>query len=225
MSTPVVVLRVDLFAGWEAAQTATLSAALLAVIGVTATILTTSARARREHKADLYAGALGGVADYLEGPYRIRRKDGTSGHRNAITAALSDVKSAIDHSQELLRLHAPTGVANAYDDYVLAARVEAGKQMSQAWLVPAIEKDSDVNLHEPFDRTLSEKYRAHVVKVMQADLALRWWNPWRAARYVWLVRQRPGSPPVPAPSTTVEDAPAAGPAVTANGGHDTSAHD
>jgi hypothetical protein len=194
MSATVTAMRVHLFAGWEAAQTATLAAALIAVIGVTATILTTSARARREHKADLYASALGGVADYLEGPYRIRRKDGTSAHRNAITAALSDVKSAIDHSQELLRLHAPAGVANAYDDYVLAARVEAGGQMSQAWLVPAIKKDSDVNLHKPFDRTLSEKYRSHVVKVMQADLARRRWNPWRLARYALLLRHPLGAP-------------------------------
>lgn len=222
MSTSVTVLRVHLFGGWEAAQTATLVAALIAVIGVMATILTTSARARRERKADLYANALGGVADYLEGPYRIRRKDGTSAHRNAITAALSDVKSAIDHSQELLRLHAPAGVANAFDDYVLAARIEAGGQMTQAWLVPAIEKDADVNLHKSFDRTLSEKYRSYVVTVMQADLARRWWNLWRIARYAWLVRQRLGSPPAPAPPTTVTDAHAAGQTATAaEGGQDT----
>lgn len=33
MNTPGAVLRVHLFAGWEAAQTATLAAALIAVIG------------------------------------------------------------------------------------------------------------------------------------------------------------------------------------------------
>jgi hypothetical protein len=184
----------DLFHGWEAAQTAALTAALIAVLGVTATILTTAARARREHKTDLYAQALGGVADYLEGPYRIRRKDGTPAHRNAITAALSDVKSSIDHSQELLRLHAPKGVADAYDDYVVAAKIEAGQQMREAWMLPAITADAEVNLRVPYDRTLSNQYRSQVVKVMQADLARRRWNPWPLARYAWLVHRRLSTP-------------------------------
>ena len=185
------------FEGWAAAQTATLTAALIAVLGVVATILTTSARARREHKADLYAQALGGVADYLEGPYRIRRKDGTPAHRNAITAALSDVKSLIDHSQELLRLHAPMGVADAYDDYVTAARVEAGQQMYDAWTLPNIVNDADVNLHVPYERTLSNQYRAQVVHVMQADLARRRWSTWRLIRYVRLTHGRLGTPAQP----------------------------
>lgn len=183
MSTAVPALQLDLFAGWQAAQTATIAAALIAVLGVMTTILTTSARARREHKTDLYAQALGGVADYLEGPYRIRRKDGTSAHRNAITAALSDIKSAIDHSQELLRLHAPDAVADAYDDYVHAANLEAGRQMRHAWELPPIGADADVNLGVGYDRTASATYRTQVLKLMQADLARRTGNPWRFVVY------------------------------------------
>lgn len=192
--TWVVLATTELLKGWTATQTATLAAALIAVVGVVATILTTAGRARRERKTDLYAQALGGVADYLEGPYRIRRKDGTPAHRNAITAALSDVKSSIDRSQELLRLHAPNGVADVYDHYVLAAKVEAGQQMHDAWIMPSIKKDAEVNLHVSYDRTLSTRYRTQVVKLMQVDLARRRWNPWPLTRYAWLVRNRLEAP-------------------------------
>ncbi len=185
--------QIDLFKDWAAAQTVTLTAALIAVLGVAATILTTANRTRREHRAGLYADALSAVADYLEGPYRIRRKDGTPAHRNAISAGLSDVKAAIDHSQTLLRLHAPPGVADAYDDYVDAAKREAGQQMHQAWIAPPISRDSEVNLHAAYDRTLSDRYRRQVVDVMQADLSRRWWKPTR--RYARSVGRRLGPPP------------------------------
>lgn len=197
MNTPAPHPATHLFTGWAPAQTATVIAALIAVLGVVATILTAADRTAREHRTKLYAQALSTVADYLEGPYRIRRKDGTAAHRNAITAALSDVKSAIDHSQELMRLHAPPAVANAFDHYVTAAKLEAGKHMHDAWLLPAIENDADVNLDQPYDRTLSDKYRAHVVSLMQADLARRTWNLARNNDYRQQVRAQPGRPSLP----------------------------
>jgi len=191
----------QLFDGWGPAQAATVVAALLAIIGVTATILTTSARSRREHTADLYAEALHGVSDYLEGPYRIGRKDGTPAHRNVITAGLSDVKSAINHSQMLLRLHRPAGVAGAYDLYVKAAAEEAGQQMHAAWRMPAITTDAEVNLTVPHDRALSGPFRDHVVAVMQADLGRRWYKPWVAVHY-W--RLGPKAPQLPTSAPAVE---------------------
>lgn len=191
--------QIDLFKDWAAAQTVTLTAAIIAVLGVAATILTTANRTRREHRAGLYAEALSAVGNYLEGPYRIRRKDGTPAHRNTISAGLSDVKAAIDHSQTLLRLHAPPGVADAYDDYIDAAKREAGQQMHQAWIAPPITCDSEVNLHAAYDRTISARYRRQVVAVMQADLSRRWWKPTR--RYARSVDRRLGPPPPPQASS------------------------
>lgn len=182
---------VELFDGWGPAQAATVSAALLAITGVAITIFTTSGRSRREQAASLYADALRGVSEYLEGPYRIRRKDGTPEHRNTITAALSDVKSSIDHSGALLRLHRPLGVADAYDRYVAAAAAEAGRQMYDAWKMPAITSDPEVNLEVTYDRTFSESFRAHVVEMMQADLRRRWYRPLTAFRYRRLVLNLP----------------------------------
>lgn len=188
----------SLVAGWGGPQTTTLLTALIAITGVIATILTTSARAQREHRANLYADSLSGVADYLEGPYRIRRKDGSPGHRNVITAGLSDVKSAIDHSRELLRLHVREDVANFFDDYVLAATIEAGPQMREAWTLPAIATDAEVNLYVGYDRDLSKKYRGQTVRLMQADLDRRWWRPWVRRRYNRLVQNQLQKPEWPA---------------------------
>lgn len=189
---------------WGAAQNATLIAAALAVCGVAATILTASARARREHKADLFAQALAAAADYMEGPYRIRRKDGTAAHRNAITAGLSDVKSRIDHSQALLRLHASNEVAAAFDDLVLAAKIEAGAQMHEAWLAPPTETDAQVNLETAYDRTMCEKYRNEAIALMQAELARRWWNIAARARFAKLSRSTLPAPSRPS-SNAVDD--------------------
>lgn len=184
--------EIDLLKDWAAAQTVTLTAAIIAVAGVAATILTASSRARREYRAGLYADALSAVGNYLEGPYRIRRKDGSSAHRNTISAGLSDVKATIDHSQALLRLHSAPGVADAYDDYVAAAKCEAGQQMHDAWIVAPISQDQEVNLGTPYDRTLSDRYRRQILDVMQADLARRWWRPSR--RYALSVGRRLGIP-------------------------------
>lgn len=115
---------------------------------------------------------------------------------------LSDVKSTIDHNQALLRLHRPEGVADAYDRYVAAAAREAGRQMHDAWKIPAITSDAEVNLEVAYDRTLSGPFRLHVVQIMEADLRRRWYRPRAAARYRKLVRSLP---PLPADQTPRED--------------------
>lgn len=206
LELPMVVVRPatvsDLFSDWGAAQTAALIAALIAVLGVAATILTTSTRSEREHRTTLFADALGAVADYNEGPYRIRRKDGTSTHRNVITAGLSDVKSSVDHNQELLRLHARKQVADAFDRYVAAAKVEAGQQMHDAWELDPITEDNQVNLSGgAYERELTEAHRAEVVRIMQIDLARRWYRPWPLIQYLQFRRRHLGQPPRPTKTT------------------------
>lgn len=157
-------------------QVVTLAGALIAAAGVVITLLFNAAKSRRDALATLYADALGAVAEYLEGPYRILRKDGTATTRVAITSKLSDVKTAIDHNQALLRLHADPGVADAYDAFVQAAKDEAGKQMHAAWKAAPVTTDEGVNLHVSLPRGDSEAARARLVAVMQADLRRRWYK-------------------------------------------------
>jgi hypothetical protein len=56
---------------------------------------------RRTERATLYGHAIAAVEDYLEGPYRIMRRDDSAESRFAITNAISDSKTAISLHQAL----------------------------------------------------------------------------------------------------------------------------
>lgn len=159
-------------------QAVTLAGALVAASMVVLTLIINAARARRDALAALYAEALGAVSDCLEGPYRILRKDRTATTRFAITNQLSGVKSAIDHHQAMLRLQAPPHIADAYDDYVDAAKREAGRQMHDAWLKDPVTTDARVNLGVSLPRTNSDAARGRLCNLMQADQRYRWFKPW-----------------------------------------------
>jgi hypothetical protein len=165
------------------AQVVTLSGAVIAASAVVLTLLVNAARTRHETWATLYADALGGVAEYLEGPYRILRKDGEASTRLAITSKLSDVKATIDHSQALLRLHCDAGVADAFDHYVTIAKQEAGQQMHDAWLVDPVTSDAGVNLNVALPRDRSAAARSVLVEVMQSHLRRRWYSRSSHTRY------------------------------------------
>lgn len=171
------------------AQVVVLAASLLAAGGVILTLLVNAASARRQALTTLYGDALGAVAEYLEGPYRILRKTGEASVRFGISDKLSDTKTAIDHHQALMRLHADPTVADAYDLFVNVAKSEVGKQMHDAWDAPAITTDSGMNLNVALPRVASDTKRALVVEVMQAHLRRRWWSNTTRARYAKATRE------------------------------------
>ena len=153
-------------AGILAAWGAAAIAAVIAVIGYSR-----QRRAqRRSERATLYGRAIAAVEDYLEAPYRIRRRDTTPEARFAITTAISDTKAAISLHQALLEMHAPTVVTDAYDRFVTAARAEAGPQMTEAWNTPLTTKDRQVPLGQAYARAASDAARAELISAMKADL-------------------------------------------------------
>lgn len=160
-------------------QVITIGTALLSAAVVVITLLVNAARTRRDFFANLFAEALAAVAEYLEGPYRVLRKDGTTATRFTITSHLSDVKTSIDRYQELLRLHASRDVSDAYDAYVIVAKIEAGNQMKDAWRAKPIRTDAQVNLGTALPRTETDAARPSVVASMQSALDSPWWKPRR----------------------------------------------
>lgn len=162
---------------WDAG--ATLLAAVIAVIGVVVGFAVTSAQSRRERRAHDYAEAIGAVSDYLEGPYRVARCHNNAEERFAISTDLSVTQGRVDASAALLRLHAQKRVANAYDAYIVAARQEAGQQMTAEWRKPPAKKHRDMNLIRPFDRTASSAAKKVLVDAMERDMGKRWWKCWR----------------------------------------------
>jgi hypothetical protein len=161
---------------------ATLLAAGIAVTGVVMGFAVTNAHGRRERRAQTYAEAIKAVSEYLEGPYRVARCHNNPAERAAISTDISAVQARIDAHQVLLRLHAHRRVAAAYDAYVGAARVEAGRQMTAEWKKPPAKKHGDMNVHRPFDRSKSSKKKDDVLKAMERDLGRRWWKVWTLFR-------------------------------------------
>lgn len=157
----------------------TLLAALIAVAGVVIGFGVTSAHSRRERRAQTYAESIQAVSDYLEGPYRVARCHNKAAERAALSTDISAIQGRIDAHTVLLRLHATEAVADAYDSYVRAARVEAGRQMAAEWNRAPAKKHRDMNMLQPFDRTASSTERKKVIDSMERDLGRRWWKFWR----------------------------------------------
>lgn len=134
---------------------------------------------RRERRADIYGEAIRAVEDYLEAPYRILRKDGSSQVRQSVTQHISDVKSRISYYTALLELHCPQRVAAAYVDFVRTAQAEAGVQMTAAWKSPPITDDSQVPLGMSLGRDSCDLARKVAIDAMAEDL--RSWGLARGA--------------------------------------------
>jgi hypothetical protein len=155
-----------------AAVLAALIAVVVAVVGYRAVLRT----AQRERLASSYAEALRAVEDYLEGPYRIRRRDGSAEQRAAITTFLSEVKSRHNYYVGLLRLHGPAAVADAYDRFVSEAIADAGPQMTQAWRTPHTRRDNQVPLGSGYPRVRADAAKRQVVEAMRESLDRPWWR-------------------------------------------------
>lgn len=164
---------------WE--QGGTLLAAALGVGIAVWTYVVTRASARRDHQATVYAEALRVVEDYLEGPYRVRRRDGSDDQRAVITTWMSDVKSRMNYYQGLLQVHGNRKVARAYDKLVEAATADAGPQMTQAWRTRATRRDRDVPLGFSYDRANSDKAKNDVLFEMKRS-GKPGWRRWATRR-------------------------------------------
>jgi len=122
------------------------------------------ARARR---AEAYAGALQAVSDYLEAPYRIRRRTGSAADRAALTAHVSEIQSRLDFYAVHLALVAPTAVQQAYISLVTAAKADAGPQMTAAWQRRPTRRDRDVPIVIRYEHPRSDVARDAALATMK----------------------------------------------------------
>jgi hypothetical protein len=159
--------------GFGPAQWSTIIAALIAALVAVAGYMLTQAQARRERRAREFADALAAVADYLEAPYRIRRRQAaTPEAREALTSALSDLQARIALHRAWLQVEAPA-VGHAYEALVFAARSEAGAQMAEAWNAAPLTSDTDMNLKVAYPHPNSDAERAKVIAAMRQHLRLQ----------------------------------------------------
>jgi hypothetical protein len=127
--------------------------------------------ARNERRAKAFADALAAVENYLEMPYRVRRRPASDPQTRAtLTNQMSDIKAQIAFHQAWLQVEAPY-VAEAYDDLVRAAQEEGGTQMQQAWKEALRYNDAAMNLGEAYDRSKSDTARARTLERMRQEIS------------------------------------------------------
>ena len=148
----------------------TIIAALIAALVAVTGYMLTQAQGHRERRASEFAEALAVVEEYLEAPYRIRRRQAaTPEARDALANALSDLQTRITRHRSWLRVEAPL-VAEAYDALITAARLEAGVQMTEAWNSAPLATDADMNLRVAYQHPNSDVERDKVIAVMRQNL-------------------------------------------------------
>lgn len=126
--------------------------------------------ARRQERAKTYAEALRAVEDYQEAPYRVMRTDGSAAVRWQLTESLSEVQSRINFYTGWMSIGAPTDVREAYEAYVLAAKQEAGSQMTAAWRGRVTKKNKDVPLGVGLPRDKADAARRLLLEPISRDL-------------------------------------------------------
>lgn len=125
---------------------------------------------RRQERAKVYAEAVRAVEDYLETPYRIRRRNGSGERRWQLTESISEIQSRINFHQGWLRINASTTVYDAYVEFIKAAKAEAGAHMTTAWNGPVTKKDRQVPLGARLPQLASDTAKEAVLEAMKACL-------------------------------------------------------
>ncbi|KND26587.1 hypothetical protein [Streptomyces stelliscabiei] len=158
--------------GWTWAQTAALIVPFIALFGAFLTYALNQRAVRKERRAKTFAEALTAVEEYLEMPYRIRRRPKSSSTvRQQLTDEVSGLLARMAFHQAWLQIEA-SAVAGPYATLVATAtaRAEAGAQMRLAWDQPPITTDSGMNLGVPYPRDRSNAARAECIEVMRSHL-------------------------------------------------------
>ncbi|MEV4092156.1 hypothetical protein [Streptosporangium saharense] len=86
-----------------------------------------------------------------------------------MTEEISQVQSRMAFHQGWLQIEAPR-VASFYDQLIKAAKKQAGLQMKEAWLLPPITEDADVNLGTAYNRAEIDHARERCVAAMRMEL-------------------------------------------------------
>ena len=108
---------------------ATIGAAVIAAGVLLAGYKKQLAITRGQDRDRLHAEAIEAVHAYLEGPYRVRRRDGSAEARMDITRQISDIQVRLRYYETLIKLNSTPEVASAYTALVTVARREAGTPM------------------------------------------------------------------------------------------------
>ncbi|WP_454850191.1 hypothetical protein [Promicromonospora soli] len=158
------------FLGFDSAAWATILTGVVAVLIFLLGYVLQRRQARRDERAKMFAEALQAVEDYLEAPYLIRRRDGSATARMDLVRSTSNIQSRIEFHRAWLTIHTKPVVHEAYDAFVVAAKKEAGAQMTIEWRSRPTSRDRDVPINQPYGRRDADQARERVLRVMSRNL-------------------------------------------------------
>ncbi|MEU5411247.1 MULTISPECIES: hypothetical protein [Streptomyces] len=164
-----IVSAAEAASGWSWAQTTALTVPVIALLGVYITYTLNQRAVRRERRSKTFAEALTAVEEYLEMPYRIRRRPDLPEARRELTDEVSSILARMAFHQAWLQIEA-SSVAGPYATLVATARAEAGVQMSVAWLHAPITSDSGMNLGTAYSRERSNAAKTACITAMRRHL-------------------------------------------------------
>jgi hypothetical protein len=104
--------------------------------------------AREQTRSRIHTEALQTIHDYIEAPYRVRRRDGSAAARMELTNRISDIQLRLKYYEDLLRLESTKQVADSYAAATAAARQEAGSAITKAWRIRPTKRDRDVPIRQ-----------------------------------------------------------------------------
>ncbi|MEW2582101.1 hypothetical protein [Streptomyces virginiae] len=169
MGTFAILSAAAQASSWTWAQTTALIVPVIALVGVYITFTLNQRAARRERRSRTFAEAMTAVEEYLEMPYRIRRRPASPDARRELTDEASSLLARMAFHHAWLQIEA-SAVAEPYAALVAAARSEAGAHMSEGWEQPPIDTDSGMNLGIAYSRDRSNTARAACIRVMRRHL-------------------------------------------------------
>ncbi|MCP3753595.1 hypothetical protein [Streptomyces sp. TBY4] len=169
MGTGFVFSTAAQASAWTWAQTTALIVPVIALVGVYVTYSLNQRALRRERRSKTFAEALTAVEEYLEMPYRIRRRPSSPDIRRELTDEASSLLARMAFHHAWLQIEA-SAVAEPYAALVAAARSEAGVHMSEAWQQPPIDTDSGMNLGVAYPRDRSNAARTLCIQAMRRNL-------------------------------------------------------
>lgn len=145
------------------------AAVVVAYIGLLGTLLTIAVNgymARKARKREQFAEALAVVLEYWEFPYVVRRRrhDEPAAERIRISEAMRDVQRRLAFHQNWIRTESQR-VSKVYDELVVQTRTVIGGQIRQAWELPPITEDRQMNISDvSFDglADIQDRYLAAV---------------------------------------------------------------
>ncbi|MEU6326749.1 hypothetical protein ABZ851_05590 [Streptomyces sp. NPDC047049] len=164
-----IVSAAERSSAWSWAQTTALIVPFVALLGVYVTYALNQRSVRRERRSKTFAEALTAVEEYLEMPYRIRRRPDLPEVRRELTDEVSSILARMAFHQAWLQIEA-SSVAGPYAALVATARAEAGVQMSVAWLHPPITSDNGMNLGTAYSRDRSNAAKTTCIAAMRRHL-------------------------------------------------------